>query len=63
MYLFFTLSQIESFSIFAGYNFTTFTDFQLMSILIGVNLFYLCFLFFILTLIYKIFNRIVNEIF
>lgn len=63
MYLFYTLDQIQEFAIFARFNFALFSDFQLVVILLGVNIFYLMFLWFIITIIYKTFNRLINVIF
>lgn len=63
MYLFYTYEQIKLFSCFSWIDFTTFTTFQELAITIGVNLYYLVFLIFILSIAYKLFNRIWNYIF
>ena len=63
MYLFFTLEQIQHFEIFSRFNFSLFSDFQLLAILIAVNAFYLMFLSFVFTIIYKTFNRLINIFF
>ncbi len=55
MYLFFTLEQISNFPIFSSFNILLMNDFQRFCVLISVNVFYLLFLAFILTIIYKSF--------
>lgn len=63
MYLFFTLEEIASFNCFSSFNILLMNDFQRFCVLISVNAFYLIFLFFVITLIYKTFLKIINFIF
>lgn len=63
MYLFYDLETIKQFSIFSQFDFSTFTDFQNLVLLLGVNLFYISFLSFVFTIIYKTFNRLINILF
>ena len=63
MYIFYNLEQISNFSIFSNYDFSLFTPFESIAILIGVNLFYLIFLWFCINLIYKTVMRLYNAIF
>lgn len=63
MYLFYNLEQIKTFSIFSNIDFSTFTEFENIMLLLGVNIFYLLFLSFCFTIIYKLVNRILNAIF
>ena len=63
MYLFYTLEQIKTFSIFSSIDFNTFSPFENVMVVLGVNIFYLLFLGFCIMIIYKTFNRIYNAIF
>ena len=63
MYIFYTLEQIENFSIFSSFDFSSLTDFESMMILLSVNVFYLLFLGFSITIIYKTVSRLYNAIF
>lgn len=63
MYIFYNLDQISNFSIFSNYDFSLFTPFESIMVLIGVNLFYLMFLFFCIVIIYKSVMRLYNALF
>ena len=63
MYIFYNLEQISHFSIFSSYDFNSFTAFESIMILLGVNIFYLMFLAFSITIIYKTVSRLYNAIF
>lgn len=63
MYFFFSLDEIQQFVIFNQFNISLMSDFQRFCILISVNAFYLLFLFFLLTIVYKTTNRLVNLFF
>lgn len=63
MYIFYTLDQIENFSIFSSFDFNSFTAFESIMIVLGVNIFYLLFLGFSITIIYKTVSRLYNAIF
>lgn len=63
MYLFYNLEQIKSFSVFSGFDFSGFSPFQDICLLLGANIFYLLFLSFVFTIIYKLINRVLNCIF
>lgn len=63
MYLFFTLEEIANFTCFSSFNILLMNDFQRFCVLVSVNAFYLFFLFFVITLIYKTFLKIINFIF
>lgn len=55
MYFFFDLNTIANFPIFKSYNILLMEDFQRFCVLISVNAFYLMFLAFVITIIYKSF--------
>lgn len=55
MYFFFDLNTIANFPIFESYNILLMEDFQRFCVLISVNAFYLMFLAFVITIIYKSF--------
>lgn len=63
MYFFFSLDEIQQFVIFNQFNISLMSDFQRFCVLISVNAFYLLFLFFLLTIVYKTTNRLVNLFF
>lgn len=63
MYIFYNLEQIESFKIFSSIDFSTFTPFENVMVVLGVNIFYLLFIAFSIIIIYKTVNRIYNAIF
>lgn len=63
MYLFYTFEQIKQFECFSFVDFTTFTSFQQIGLTIAVNRYFVIFLIFILSIAYKLFNRIWNYIF
>lgn len=63
MYFFFSLDEIQQFVIFNQFNISLMSDFQRFCVLISVNVFYLLFLFFLLTIVYKTTNRLVNLFF
>lgn len=63
MYFFYTLEEIKAFSIFSNVDFSLFSEFENIMLLLGVNIFYLLFLAFCFSIIYKVVNRILNVIF
>lgn len=63
MYLFYTYEQLQQFICFSWIDFTTFTVFEQSIFTIGVNIYFLVFLIFILSIAYKLFNRIWNYLF
>lgn len=63
MYIFYNLEQIQNFKIFAQYDFSLFTPFENIMILLGVNIFYLLFIGFCIFIIYKTVMRLYNAIF
>lgn len=63
MYIFYNLEQIQTFSIFSSFDFATFSPFESIMIVLGVNIFYLLFIAFSITIIYKTVIRIYNAIF
>lgn len=63
MYIFYSLDQIESFKIFSSIDFSTFSPFENVMVLLGVNIFYLLFIGFSISIIYKVVMRVYNAIF
>ena len=63
MYVFYNLEQIENFKIFSSIDFSTFSPFENVMVLLGVNIFYLLFIAFSIIIIYKTVTRIYNAIF
>lgn len=63
MYIFYDLEQIESFKIFSSFDFSTFSPFENIMVILGVNIFYLLFIGFSIFIIYKTVMRIYNAIF
>lgn len=63
MYIFWTYEQIQKFSIFSNIDFTMFSQFEIIVTTILVNLFYLGFLSFVFSIVYKTFNRLLRIIF
>lgn len=63
MYIFYNLDQISNFVIFSNYDFSLFSPFECIVILILVNLFHLMFLWFCIKLIYKGFIRFYGWLF
>lgn len=63
MYIFYNLEQIQNFKIFAPYDFSLFTPFENIMILLGVNIFYLLFIGFCIFVIYKTVIWVYNAIF
>lgn len=63
MYLFYSFEQIKSFACFVWVDFESFSYFQSVAFTLGVNLYFLIFLIFILNISYKIINRLLNIIF
>ncbi len=55
MYLFFTLEQIAAMKCFESFNILLMSDFERIMILVVVNILYILFLSFILTILYKSF--------
>lgn len=63
MYLFYNWDSIIALSIFSSFDFTLFTEFEKVMVVIGFNIFVLLFLCFIFTLIYKAYNRLASLLF
>lgn len=63
LYLFYNYSDICSFDIFSWVDFTTFTDFQKVVVVISVNIFFCIFLLFIVYIFIKLFNKLVSWLF
>lgn len=63
MYIFYDLEQIETFKIFSAFDFSTFSPFENIMVILGVNIFYLLFIGFSIFIIYKTVMRIYNAIF
>lgn len=63
MYLFYSFEKIKAFSCFSAIDFTGFSPFQEIALTIGVNIYFLLFLIFILSVSYKLVNRLYNIIF
>lgn len=63
MYLFYTFEQIKAFSCFSMIDFSTFSYFQEVIFTLGVNIYFVVMFGFILSVAYKLFNRIFNWIF
>ncbi len=63
MYLFYTFEQIKEFAIFSSIDFSVFSSFEVAIFTVITNIFYLLFLSFVIKIIYKSVNRILNFIF
>lgn len=63
MYIFWTFEQIQKFAIFSSIDFTIFSQFEILATTILVNLFYLGFLSFVFSVVYKTFNRLLRILF
>lgn len=63
MYIFYDLEQIATFKIFSNIDFSTFSPFENIMVVLGVNIFYLLFIAFSISIIYKTVTRIYNAIF
>ena len=63
MYFFLTLEQIEKLAVFEQFNSPLMSDFQRFCVLVSVNAYRLLFLAFVLTIIYKTVNRLINTFF
>lgn len=63
MYFFYSLERIQEMAIFNFFDFSAFTDFQNIVILLGVNIFNLLFMGFSITVLYKSLNRVINIFF
>lgn len=63
MYIFYTLEDIKNFIIFNQFDLTNLSSFENCVLVLLVNIFYLLFLYFCFSLIYKIVSRLYNAIF
>lgn len=63
MWLIYTFEEIQQFSIFSGYDLLSFTDFQKICLILGVNIFSIIFYFFLFYLIYKVCVFVINRMF
>ena len=56
-YLFYDFATISEFDIFESYDFTSFTDYQKLSVVIGFNILFVIILAFFVSIIYKVVAR------
>lgn len=62
-YLFYTFNDIKEFNIFEDYDFTSFTDFQKLCIVIGINILYLLFIGCSIYILLKAMNKLISWVF
>ncbi len=63
MYVFYSLEEIKSMALFNWIDFSTFTQFESVILVLLVNIFYILLLSFVFSIVYKVVNRILNAIF
>lgn len=62
-YLFYTFTDISSFDVFSWVDFTSFTDYQKICVVVGINILFLLILFFSIYILLKGLNKLISWLF